>query len=160
MTLIIREAIKTDMPCVYQLIKALARFEKEPEAVQITVNDLKDKGFGESPAFKCFVAEVNKKVEGIALVYPRYSTWKGVVLHLEDLIVSQNMRGLGIGTALLDKVIVYGKQQGAKRISWEVLDWNDPAIGFYKQKGACIMDDWKLVQLDEQGIKNYISKLN
>lgn len=155
----IREAHEKDMPQMLNLIKELAIFEKEPNAVDVTVADLLKDGFGKHPAFRCFVAEINNTIEGIALVYKRYSTWKGVVLHLEDLIVNPKMRGLGLGTALLDEVVKYSHDLGVKRISWEVLDWNERAIAFYKKKGAKILSDWKVVQLDEQGIKNYISKI-
>ena len=155
----IRNATKNDMPQVLHLINELAIFEKEPEAVEVTVEDLQNDGFGEHPAFHCFVAEVNSKIEGIALIYNRYSTWKGKILHLEDLIVSKSMRGTGLGTALLDEVIKYGHKLGVKRINWEVIDWNEPAIAFYEKKGAHVMRDWDVVQLSEQGIKNYISKL-
>ena len=136
MTFKIRKATSTDMPQVLDLITELAVFENEPDAVEITVSDLENDGFGEHPVFQCFVAEVNGRVEGIALVYGRYSTWKGKILHLEDLIVSQKMRGSGLGTALLDQVVRYGNDLGVKRISWEVLDWNEPAIEFYEKKGA------------------------
>lgn len=159
MNFTIRNAKKEDMPQVLELIKALAVFEKEPEAVEVTVEDLKQDGFGEHPAFHCFVAEVHSKIEGIALVYHRYSTWKGKAIHLEDLIVSESMRGTGIGTALLDEVIKYGHNLGVKRINWEVIDWNEPAIAFYEKKGANVMRDWDVVQLSEEGIKNYIAKL-
>ena len=155
----IRKARKDDMDQVLDLIKALAVFEKEPDAVEISDAYLQEKGFSEHPSFQCFVAEVNKKIEGIALVYMRFSTWKGEVLHLEDLIVNQNMRGKGLGEALLNEVVKYGSELGVKRISWEVLDWNTPAIEFYEKKGAKVMRDWNVVQLDEQGIKNYLSKL-
>jgi GNAT superfamily N-acetyltransferase len=159
MNFTIRKAQKEDMPEVLNLIKALAIFENEPNAVEITVDELQKAGFGLQPEFHCFVAEVNNKIEGIALVYRRYSTWKGSALHLEDLIVSQNMRGTGIGTALLDEVIKYGHSLNVKRINWEVLDWNKPAITFYEKKGAKVLKDWDVVHLDEQGIKNYLSKL-
>lgn len=155
----IRQAIPQDMPQVHALITELAVFEKEPDAVEITIADLETDGFGAHPAFKCFVAEVDDKVEGIALVYSRYSTWKGRVLHLEDLIVSQNMRSSGLGTALLDEVVRYGSQLGVKRICWEVLDWNAPAIEFYQKKGADVKRDWDVVHLTEDGIKNYIATL-
>lgn len=159
MNVIIRDAYKSDMPRVLELIQELATFEKEPDAVEVTVVDLQNDGFGTKPAFKCFVAEVNAKVEGIALIFNRYSTWKGKMIHLEDLIVSEKMRSKGIGTALLDKIILYGAECGAKRISWEVLDWNTPAIEFYEKKGANVMRDWDVVQLNEQGIKDYIATL-
>ena len=156
----IRKATLDDMREVLELISQLAVFEKEPNAVEITEEDLKNKGFGRNAEFSCFVAEVDLKVIGIALVYTRFSTWKGTVLHLEDLIVSKKMRGLGVGSALLDKVVSHGAQLGVKRICWEVIDWNTLAIDFYERKGAQVMRDWNVVQLDDKGIKNYISKLN
>lgn len=147
------------MPEVLNLIKALATFEKEPDAVIISVEDLQKDGFNENPSFVCFVTEIDNKIEGIALVYLRYSTWKGKTLHLEDLIISEDKRGLGLGTLLLDEVVKYGNKIGVKRICWDVLDWNEPAIVFYEKKGAKVMRDWDIVQLDEQGIKNYLSKI-
>mgnify|MGYP003664484902 FL=1 len=95
----------------------------------------------------------------MALVYPRYSTWKGPVIHLEDLIVTKEMRGTGLGTALLDEVVKYGDELGVRRICWEVLDWNEPAIGFYESKGANVMRDWDVVQLDQKGIKAYLNAI-
>ena len=109
MDYVIRNATRNDMPQVLHLIKELAAFEKEPHAVEVTADDLKYDGFGEHPAFHCFVADVNSKIEGIALIYNRYSTWKGKILHLEDLIISKSMRGKGLGTALLNKVVWYSK---------------------------------------------------
>ncbi len=155
----IRWATKQDMAQVLDLIRALAIFEKEPDAVEIDETYLQIKGFGEHPSFKCVVAEVENKIEGIALVYKRFSTWKGDVLHLEDLIVNQNMRGKGLGEALLNEVVKYGNALGVKRISWEVLDWNTPAIEFYEKKGANVMRDWNVVHLNEEGIKKFLSKL-
>ncbi len=160
MNFTIREATKNDMAQALNLIKELAIFELEPNAVEVTVKDLQNDGFGENPAFKCFVAEVNNTVEGIAVVFKRYSTWKGNILHLEDLVVSQKMRGYGIGTALLDEVIKYGYSLNVKRINWEVLDWNEGAIKLYETKGAKVLRDWDVVHLDEKGIKNYISNIN
>jgi len=152
----IRKAKKSDMPEVLSLIKQLAVFEKEGNAVEVTVADLEKDGFGEQPAFYCFVAEVNDKIEGIALGYDRYSTWKGRAIHLEDLIVNESMRGSGLGTALLDEFIKHGHHLGVKRIVWEVLDWNEPAINFYEKKGARVMRDWDVVQLDEKGIQAFL----
>jgi len=159
MTFNIRNANKSDMADVLKLIKELAVFEKEPDAVEVTINDLENDGFSNNPAYHCFVAELNNEIKGMALVYNRYSTWKGKTLHLEDLIVSESMRGSGIGSALLDEVVKYGAHLGVKRITWEVLDWNEPAIKFYEKNGANVMRDWNVVHLTEEGIKNYISKL-
>ncbi|HDZ07359.1 hypothetical protein LCGC14_0118520 [marine sediment metagenome] len=155
----IRVAQRDDMKQVLQLIQELATFEKEEDAVEVSVQHLEEDGFGKQKLFHCFVAEKNEKIVGMALVYPRYSTWKGTVIHLEDLIVTKEMRGTGLGTALLDEVVKYGNDLGVKRISWEVIDWNEPAIGFYESKGAKVMRDWDVVQLDESGIKDYLSAI-
>lgn len=156
----IRDAKPDDMAQVFALVQELAHFEKEPDAVEITKEDLVKDGFGETKLFHCFVAETDDGIVGIALVYPRYSTWKGPAIHLEDLIVSKKMRGSGLGTALLDEVVRYGHGLGVKRICWEVLDWNEPAIEFYEKKGANVLRDWDVVQLDENGIKKYMESLN
>jgi len=155
----IREAVVGDMESVLSLIKELASFEKEGEAVEVTTSDLIRDGFGSEKLFHCFVAESDSKIVGIALVYNRYSTWKGPIIHLEDLIVTESMRGTGLGTALLNEVVKYGASKGAKRINWEVLDWNEPAIAFYEKMGANVMRDWDVVQLDEKGISNYIKNI-
>jgi len=155
----IREAEAADMPKVLELIQELATFEKEAHAVEVTVEDLISDGFGDKKLFHCFVAESKEEVVGMALVYPRYSTWKGPIIHLEDLIVTDKMRGTGLGTALLNEVVKYGKSLGVKRINWEVLDWNEPAIKFYESKGAKVMRDWDVVQLDESGIEKYLKKV-
>lgn len=156
----IRDARPDDMEQVLALVQELANFEKEPDAVEITKEDLIKDGFGKTKLFHCFVAETDGGIAGIALVYPRYSTWKGPAIHLEDLIVSKKMRGSGLGTALLDEVVRYGHGLGVKRICWEVLDWNEPAIAFYEKKGANVLRDWDVVQLDENGIKKYMESLN
>ncbi|MHB1106593.1 MAG: GNAT family N-acetyltransferase [Lutibacter sp.] len=155
----IREGKITDMPSVLNLIKELAHFEKEADAVVISVADLEKDGFGNAPLFKTFVAEVDEEIVGMALFYPRYSTWKGPTIHLEDLIVKKNKRGLNIGSALYKKVIEYGHNLGVRRMEWVVLGWNTPAIEFYKKTGAHILDDWKTVQMDELAIKNYLETL-
>ena len=155
----IREGKIEDMPSVLNLIKELAHFEKEADAVVISVADLEKDGFGNSPLFKTFVAEVEGEIVGMALFYPRYSTWKGPTIHLEDLIVKNSKRGQNIGSALYKKVIEYGHNLGVKRMEWVVLDWNTPAIDFYKKTGAHLLDDWKTVQMDELAIKNYLETL-
>ncbi|MBT2159973.1 GNAT family N-acetyltransferase [Zobellia barbeyronii] len=152
----IREAQEGDMSQVLTLIKELAIFEKESNAVEVTVEDLKKDGFGEKKLFHCFIGETNGEIVGMALVYPRYSTWKGPIIHLEDLIVTEKMRGSGLGSALLKEVVKYGNNLGVRRICWEVLDWNEPAIAFYEKNGARVMRDWDVVQLDENGIKAFL----
>lgn len=156
METIIRDARKEDMPAVLELIKELAAFEKEPDAVITTVDTLEQEGFGKNPLFHVFVAEVDGNIEGMALVYYRFSTWKGRTLHLEDLIVREEKRGTGLGNALYRKVIAYAKEQGLKRVEWVVLDWNKHAIDFYERSGATILKDWYTVQMDENGMTKYI----
>ncbi|MEJ6792026.1 MAG: GNAT family N-acetyltransferase [Lacinutrix sp.] len=155
----IRLSTKNDMKSVHNLIIELAVFEKEPDAIEVTVKNLMEDGFGKEPKFICFVAENDEEIVGAALIYKRYSTWKGEVLHLEDLIVKEQMRGSGLGTALLDEVVKYANQIGVKRVSWEVLDWNEPAIVFYEKKGADVKRDWDVVHLNENGIKNYLNNI-
>ncbi len=152
----IRKARTEDMGQVLQLIRELAAFEKEEYAVEVTENDLIADGFGTKKLFDCFVAESEGSIEGMALLYPRYSTWKGPVIHLEDLIVTEKMRGSGLGSALLTEVVKHGSDLGVKRISWEVIDWNEPAIAFYEKKGARVMRDWDVVQLDEKSMKTFL----
>lgn len=156
MEAIIRKGKKEDMPAVLELIKELAAFEKEPDAVITTVETLEKEGFGDNPLFHVFVAEVDGKIEGMALVYYRFSTWKGRTLHLEDLIVREEMRGTGLGNALYRKVIEFAKEQNLKRVEWVVLDWNTHAIHFYERSGANVMKDWYTVQMDEDGITKYV----
>ena len=155
MDITIRKAKKEDMSRVHELIMELAVYEKLPQEVEVNQSDLVNDGFGENPLFHCFVAEVNSKVEGMAIIYNRYSTWKGKTVHLEDLIVTKNMRNKGIGALLLDKVILFGKQMNVKRISWEVIDWNKKAIKFYERKGAKLISDWNIIHLNNEAIKNY-----
>jgi len=157
MNFIIRDAKIEDVPSILKLIKELAHFENEADAVEVTEVDLEKDGFGESPLFKVFVAEIAEKIVGIALFYPRYSTWKGPTIHLEDLIVTEQKRGLKIGSALYRKVIEYGYNKGVKRIEWNVLDWNEPAIEFYESTGAVVLRDWDTAQIDRNSIKKYLN---
>jgi GNAT superfamily N-acetyltransferase len=154
--MIIRIATKNDMPSVLELIKELAVFEKEPEAVVVTAEDLVRDGFSENPLFECFVAEEKNKIIGMALYYYRFSTWKGKTIHLEDLIVKEDKRGTGAGFALYTEIIKKGKAENVRRIEWNVLDWNTPAIDFYKKSGANVLKDWCVVQMDEKGINQFL----
>lgn len=156
--MIIRKGTPADMPSVLDLIKELAVFEKEPEAVIVTVDDLVRDGFSDNPLFHCFVAEVENDIIGIALYYYRYSTWKGKTIHLEDLIVRENQRGTGAGFALYKEIIRQGKRDNVRRIEWAVLDWNTPAITFYEKTGAKVLDDWRVAQMDENGIEAFLSQ--
>ena len=154
----IRKGEKKDMKAVLDLIQDLANFEREPDAVEVTVADLERDGFGEDPLFYTFIAEVNDKIVGIALYYYRYSTWKGKTIHLEDLIVKEDMRGAGVGFALYSKIIEQGKIDQVRRIEWAVLDWNVPAIEFYKKSGAKVLEEWRVAQIDENGINAFLSQ--
>jgi len=152
----VRASTPSDMPQVLELIKELAAFEKEPDAVNVTVETLIEEGFGKAPLFTCFVAEVEGEIVGMALVYYRFSTWKGRALHLEDLIVKDKMRSSGIGKALYTRVIQFAAEKRVKRIEWAVLKWNVGAIKFYERSGAVVMKDWYIAQMDEAGIKRYL----
>lgn len=155
----IRKAVPQDMPDVLRLIKELATFEQQPDAVVVTANDLVRDGFSQNPLFYTFVAELENKIIGIALYYFRYSTWKGRTLHLEDLIVQQEHRGTGAGYALYTEIIKEGKKEGVRRIEWAVLNWNEPAIAFYKKSGATHYTDWDVVQMNESAIDTFISNI-
>ena len=155
--MIIRKATKNDMPSVLELIQELATFEKEPDAVVVTVDDLVRDGFSENPLFQCFVAEEENEIVGMALYYYRYSTWKGKTIHLEDLIVKESKRGTGAGFALYKEIIKQGKAENVRRIEWNVLDWNTPAIDFYEKSGAKVLGDWRVVHMDDKGIEQFLN---
>ena len=154
----IREARPDDAAAMLSLIRELAVYENEPDAVLIDEQTLVREGFGQRPLFKCFVAEQEGEVVGMALVYFRFSTWAGKGLYLEDLIVTEKMRGRGLGKQLLDRVIRYGYEEGVRRIDWVVLDWNESAIEFYKGVGANLLTDWYIAQMDRTPISNYIER--
>lgn len=153
----IRKGTPQDMPDVLALINELAVFEKEPDAVVISTEDLLRDGFSENPLFHTFVAEVNEEIIGVALYYYRFSTWKGKTIHLEDLIVKENNRGTGAGFALYSEIIKQGKKDNVRRIEWNVLDWNTPAIDFYEKSGAKVLTDWRVVHMDENGIEAFLN---
>lgn len=155
--MIIRKGTPNDMQAVLDLIIELAVFEKEPDAVVVTKEDLIRDGFSSHPLFHTFVAEKNNEIIGMALYYYRYSTWKGKTIHLEDLVVKENHRGTGAGLALYKEIIKQGKKDNVKRVEWNVLDWNENAIRFYEKSGAKILKDWYVVQMDEIGISNFIN---
>ena len=129
----IRRAIKEDCPRLLELIKELALYEKAPQEVTVTLDHFMESGFGTNPVWWAFVAEADGKVEGFAIYYIRYSTWKGQRMYLEDLLVTEKMRGRGLGKLLFDALIAAAKEKKFNGIAWQVLDWNEPAINFYKK---------------------------
>ncbi|MBB6003108.1 GNAT family N-acetyltransferase [Arcicella rosea] len=148
MSVIIRKGIREDVPVMFELIKELALYEKAPEQVTNTVEQMYVDGFGDNPIFGSIVAEVAGEVLGLALYYYRYSTWKGKRLYLEDLIVSEKMRGKGLGEKLLEATIQQAKDDACTGVMWQVLDWNEPAINFYKKFGTRMDGEWINVHLD------------
>lgn len=156
----IRKACPEDMEDVLRLIRQLAEYEKEPEAVEIDAKELINDGFGENPLFFCYVAEEESQIVGMALFYFRYSTWKGKTVHLEDLVVDQTERRKGIGKALLRKVIEFADKEKVRRIEWVVLDWNQPAINLYQKMGAEMLHDWDIVQMSRKSYRNLIHNRN
>ncbi|WP_343330696.1 GNAT family N-acetyltransferase [Polaribacter staleyi] len=156
MDFIIRLGVENDMESVLGLITELAVFEKEPDAVEITVEDLKKDGFSENPKFKIFVAEQENKIIGIALFYERYSTWKGRSIHLEDLIVTKSKQKIGAGKALYTAVLKYAYDNNFNRVAWEVIDWNTNAVEFYKSTGATYLNDWSVVQMNKENLSKFI----
>ncbi|SEC27096.1 Acetyltransferase (GNAT) family protein [Tenacibaculum sp. MAR_2009_124] len=159
MGFIIRNGEVYDVKAILGLIKELAVFEKLPNEVEVTEDDLIRDGFSANPKFKTIVAEEsNGNIVGMALFYERYSTWKGRIIHLEDLMVTQSKRGIGAGKALYTAVLNYAHVQGCKRVSWEVLDWNKGAIDFYESTGATILDGWQVVQMNEKSLKEFVKK--
>ncbi len=138
----IRKAEKKDCFRLLELIKELALYEKAPHEVTVDIEHFKESGFGKNPVWWAFVAEVNGNVEGFALYYIRYSTWKGQCLYLEDILVTEKMRGNGLGKLLFEKVIEETKARNFKRMVWQVLEWNEPAINFYKKYNATLDPEW------------------
>lgn len=129
----IRRAVKSDCEAMLLLIKELAVYEKAPDEVTVDFNHFVESGFGEKPVWWAFVAEVENEVVGFALYYIRYSTWKGQRMYLEDILVTEHMRGKGIGKLLFDQLIAEATDQEFSGMMWQVLDWNEPAIHFYKK---------------------------
>ena len=155
MTTTIRPGTQDDLPQALTLIQELAEFEREPDAVETTVENMTRDGFGEQAVFGFFVAEDQAKIVGLALYFYSYSTWKGKCLYLEDLIVTQAYRGKGLGRRLLDRIVEKAKEENAKRVVWQVLDWNTPAIDFYKSIGADVLTEWLTCRLTEEQIRDY-----
>jgi GNAT superfamily N-acetyltransferase len=144
----IRAAVPGDVPLILEFIRALAAFEREPDAVTATEADLLRDGFGPQPYYHCLIAEQDGKPAGFAFYCFNYSTWTGRPgLYLEDLFVHPEFRGLGIGKALLARVAAIAQEKGCPRLQWEVLDWNTPAVDFYAALGAKFLDEWRNVRM-------------
>jgi GNAT superfamily N-acetyltransferase len=141
-TITIRRAVKEDCPRLLELIRELADYERAPEEVTVTVEHFTDSGFGPKPVWWAFVATVDDQVEGFALYYIRYSTWKGQRLYLEDFVVTQEMRGKGLGKLLFERVMEEMKEKQFRGMVWQVLDWNEPAINFYQKYQARFDAGW------------------
>ena len=145
----IRKATIADCPGMMQLIRELAEYEKAPEEVTVDPKHFEESGFGASPVWWAFVVEdTTSNIIAFALYYIRYSTWKGQVMYLEDILVTESMRGKGIGKMLIERLKEEAREKGFKRITWQVLDWNEPAINFYKKFDAQFDPEWVNVVLD------------
>ncbi|WP_231424157.1 GNAT family N-acetyltransferase [Pedobacter sp. Leaf250] len=155
MDLNIRIAVANDCPRILELVNELALYEKAPQEVTVNLNHFVDAGFGENPVWKAFVAVVDKKIVGFALFYTRYSTWKGCRLYLEDFIVTEDMRGKGIGKVLFEKVIEEAKSDKYTGMVWQVLDWNEPAINFYNKYAAHLESGWLNAALSQEQVKAF-----
>lgn len=142
MTITIRRAVKEDCPRLLELITELAVYEKAPDAVTVTLNHFAESGFGDKPVWWTFVAEMNGIIQGFALYYIRYSTWKGQRMYLEDIVVTEQARGKGIGKLLMDRLIEEAKEKKLSGMMWQVLDWNESAIHFYKKYNANMDAEW------------------
>lgn len=148
MSTIIRRATPADVPSIYQLIVELAEYEKALHEVKNTPEQLLKDGFGEQPLYGTIVAEVNGEVVGMSLYYYRYSTWKGKRLYLEDLIIKEAYRGYGLGKRLLEATVEEARQTQCSGLMWQVLDWNEPSIEFYKKFGAKLDGEWINCHID------------
>ena len=142
MSIVIRKAVREDCVRLLALVKELAEYEKAPQEVTVTLGHFIESGFGALPVWWAFVAEVDGRVEGFALYYIRYSTWKGQRMYLEDLLVTEKMRSRGLGKMLFDRLIEEAHQKKLNGIVWQVLEWNEPAISFYKKYKASFDSEW------------------
>jgi GNAT superfamily N-acetyltransferase len=142
MSTVIRRAIKEDCARLLELVQELAEYERAPQEVTVTLEHFAESGFGQQPVWWAFVAEVEGHVEGFALYYIRYSTWKGQRMYLEDLLVTEKKRCLGIGKMLFDRLIEEAKEKKFNGIVWQVLEWNEPAISFYKKYKTSFDSEW------------------
>ena len=142
MSIQIRRAVNQDCTKLLELINELALYEKAPQEVTVTLEHFQESGFGKNPVWWAFVSEEDGVILGFALYYIRYSTWKGQRMYLEDILVTEKARGKGIGKLLMDQLIVEAKERKLNGIVWQVLEWNEPAINFYKKYNASFDTEW------------------
>ena len=152
----IRRAVSKDCPRLLELIQELAVYEKAPQEVTVSLEHFEKSGFGEQPVWWAFVAEDEKGIQGFALYYIRYSTWKGQTLYLEDIIVTAERRGQGIGGKLFEQILAEAKERKLVRVVWQVLEWNEPAINFYKKYDALLEAGWLNAHLQDYEIKKLL----
>lgn len=156
MKISLRKAVKADIPEILNLIRELALYERAPEEVTITEEDLERDGFGSNPIFEVLLAYDHEQLLGMAFYYFSYSTWKGKCLYLEDIIVKEQFRGNKVGKTLFEAVIKKAKEVNAKRMHWQVLDWNEPAINFYQKYSAVLDGTWINGKLTESQLKEFV----
>ncbi|MGY3212178.1 N-acetyltransferase family protein [Mucilaginibacter sp. HD30] len=142
MTIELRVAVKEDCVRLLELVNELALYERAPQEVTVTLQEFEEAGFGERPVWRAFVAQVDGLIVGFALYYIRFSTWKGCRMYLEDFLVTETMRGKGIGKMLFERVLSEAKEKGYSGVVWQVLDWNEPAINFYNKYAASYDAGW------------------
>lgn len=141
-SIVIRPALREDCPAMLELVRELAEYERAPHEVSVTLEHFEESGFGDAPVWWAFVAEADGIVVGFALYYVRYSTWKGQRMYLEDILVTESWRGRGLGKQLMDALIERAREKNYCGITWQVLDWNEPAINFYKKYNASFDAEW------------------
>jgi GNAT superfamily N-acetyltransferase len=156
MECILRKAKEADMPAVLDLIKELATYERAPQDVTVTLDELIKDGFGDKPLFEVILAERENDIIGMAFYFYSYSTWRGKCVYLEDIIVKERYRGQKVGKLLFEAVIMHSKAICAKRLQWQVLDWNSDAIGFYKKFGAKLDNSWLNGRLSDEQIQEFV----
>jgi GNAT superfamily N-acetyltransferase len=151
----VRKGVEADLPQVLELIRELARYEKAPDEVEVTLEEMSHWGFGKSRVFEFFALEKENKIIGIALYYYKYSTWKGKCIFLEDIIVTEKERKQGYGKLLFNEVARLAKTEKVRRLEWQVLDWNEPAIEFYKKYRAHMDGEWINCKLSEKQLQDF-----
>ncbi len=155
----LRKANKHDIPAILELITELAEYERAVREVTIDLTQLETDGFGSNPLFEVILAENGEGIAGMAFWFYAYSTWKGKCIYLEDIIVKNELRGQGIGTLLFEAVIARASEVNAKRLMWQVLDWNEPAIAFYKKYKPDFSNEWLNVRMNEFQIEELSQKI-